>query len=267
MSRYSRSSPPSPHPDEADNLSKAHKCSVLAVAINLLSEENTELAIEFAEKAYKKIGVKLSEDVFDPDAPVDSVRISDYNIDIREQTIDLIGGLDDSTFNIVAEFARAVNSVSPFERTVMLEAALEIRNRSQMSEVSLPPVNAPKFDFKPGTLKLNADFQKVASQNQWAERDRSVWGRDLSKIVDFLKSTYQPWLGRGMTQADLKSVDKRAYQALHNYLKSIPGSIPDGLDLPTLKDANLERLIYPEDRDQLLSTRAYHRDRKSLAMN
>lgn len=262
MAKNSRLKPP-----DGDNLVTGREYHSLAVDIDSPpTEEFLEPAIGFSDDIYCENGIyltALSEEIFEQQ--IDNDHKPEYSRYIREQSIDLIEGLDDSILNIVAEFARAANSASPSERAAMLEAALESRNGPQKPETSRPPENAPKFDFKPGTLKLNTEFQRVASENPWAERDRSVWGRDLSKIVDFLKATYQPWLGRGMSQADLRSVDKGAYQALRNYLKY--NELPDDLPLPTLSRANIDRLSFQEDKDHLLAARSYDRYRKSLSMS
>lgn len=262
MAKNSRLKPP-----DGDNLVTGRECHSLAVHIDSPStEEFLEPAIAFSDDVYCENGIyltALSEEIFKQQ--IDNDHKPKYNKPIREHIIDLIEGLDDSILNIVAEFARAVNSASPSERAAMLEAALESRNGPQEPETSRPPENAPKFDFKPGTLKLNTEFQRVASENQWAERDRSVWGRDLSKIIEFLKTTYQPWLGRGMTQADLLAVDKQAYRALYNYSNSTTDKLED-LPLPALKDAKLAWLTDPDERDRLLAVRDHERLRKTLAL-
>lgn len=199
--------------------------------------------------------------------PIDDHDYFGYNYYIREEFIETILKTDDNTFNIVGDFARAVISATPAEQAAMLEAALAAVTAVQHREIGHPSDNSsvPVFDFKPGTLKLNSEFRRVASENQWAKRDRSIWGRDLSKIIDFLKTTYQPWLGRGMSQADLRGVDKGAYQALRNYLKY--NDIPSDLQLPTLSKANVDRLAFKEDKDHLLRSRSYDRYRKSLTIS
>ncbi|MDW6025883.1 hypothetical protein SAZ10_29395 [Mesorhizobium sp. BAC0120] len=48
--------------------------------------------------------------------------------------------------------------------------------------------------------------------------------------VAFIGRVYQPWLGKGLTQAHLGRLDKQLYMALHNWLRHNP--LPPDLDLP-----------------------------------
>lgn len=48
--------------------------------------------------------------------------------------------------------------------------------------------------------------------------------------VDFIRRVYQPWLGKGLTQAHLGRLDKQLYAALYYWLRT--NALPTDLDLP-----------------------------------
>jgi hypothetical protein len=53
--------------------------------------------------------------------------------------------------------------------------------------------------------------------------------------VAFIARVYQPWLGKGLTQAHLGRLDKQLYMALHNWLRHNP--LPPDFDLPKKSEA------------------------------
>lgn len=149
------------------------------------------------------------------------------------------------------------------QRAAILGALQPVQDLVRELDVDTPQPSSVRIGIKPGTLKLNAEFRRVAADNQWAERDPSVWGKSLSKIVNFLKETYEPWLGNGMVQADLLAVDRKAYFALQTYLSRNQLPLPEDLPLPSLADARLAAAD-PVEKAQLLAIREYDRNRKSL---
>ncbi len=58
---------------------------------------------------------------------------------------------------------------------------------------------------------------------------------------DFIMRVYAPWLGNGLTQADILHRDKQLYFAFHKWLRSNP--MPADLDLPTRKQVNDRKLL------------------------
>lgn len=76
----------------------------------------------------------------------------------------------------------------------------------------------------------------TAEQNQWHSRqDRGIKSRTC--IFEFIKSVYGPWLGKGMTQADLKQIDPKAWRALQNRMQK--DDMPNDLILPKKSDTYL----------------------------
>lgn len=53
---------------------------------------------------------------------------------------------------------------------------------------------------------------------------------------DFIRRHYGPWLGNGLTRADIRRLDPPLYMALANWLRH--NELPTDLDLPTLKEEN-----------------------------
>ena len=75
------------------------------------------------------------------------------------------------------------------------------------------------------------------------ETPPAIWPDDriaikgvLENPPDFIKRNYAPWLGKGLTRADVRRLDKPLSTALDNWLRRNP--MPDDLDLPTLKEQN-----------------------------
>lgn len=51
----------------------------------------------------------------------------------------------------------------------------------------------------------------------------------------FIKRHYEPWLGKGLTRADIRRLDQKLYQALASWVQRHGDP---GLDLPTIKEIN-----------------------------
>jgi hypothetical protein len=59
--------------------------------------------------------------------------------------------------------------------------------------------------------------------------------------IDFIRRDYSPWLGKGLTRADIRRLDKSLYAALTNWL-SEHKKLPEDVDLPTKKQMN-DRIV------------------------
>jgi hypothetical protein len=70
---------------------------------------------------------------------------------------------------------------------------------------------------------------------KWLD-DRIAVKGVLENPPDFIKRNYAPWLGKGLTRADVRRLDRPLSTALDNWLRRNP--MPDDLDLPTLKEQN-----------------------------
>lgn len=55
---------------------------------------------------------------------------------------------------------------------------------------------------------------------------------------DFIRRVYAPWLGHGLTRADIKRFDEPLYRSLYKWLSNPRNEMPDDLDLPTLPQQN-----------------------------
>ena len=132
--------------------------------------------------------------------------------------------------------ARKVNSpdshdVEVFTRALVANGfpPLSLKRRENIGNFD----NTKEFRYPPSVskaLKDDPDFLKTAQENQWSERK----ARGLPShtcIFEFLKTVYTPWIGKGMTRADLKAVDSDAWLRLRDRLRN--DSLPDWLPLPT----------------------------------
>ena len=54
---------------------------------------------------------------------------------------------------------------------------------------------------------------------------------------DFIRRVYAPWVGNGLTKADLRKLDPGLYRALYNWVGR-GNALPDDLPLPTRQEAN-----------------------------
>ncbi|MDO8381016.1 hypothetical protein [Phenylobacterium sp.] len=79
----------------------------------------------------------------------------------------------------------------------------------------------------------------------------------------FIKRHYDPWLGEGLTRADIRRLDPKLYEALANWLKR--HSMPDDLDLPTLREQN-DRWVDRVEQDGLAAMPSAPRDLARLGM-
>lgn len=71
----------------------------------------------------------------------------------------------------------------------------------------------------------------------------ALWSKDRQQgesPSSFIRRHYQPWLGQGLTQADIRRFDPQLYRALYNWRRFHADD--DMLDLPTLKEWN-DRMI------------------------
>jgi|GEM_PF-5053696 len=115
-------------------------------------------------------------------------------------------------------------------------------------------------EFTPGKIKdEDPRFVRVAAENQWKSRHEQGYERNTS-IFDFIRAVYGPWLGRGMTQADLGSVDQSAYNALRDKVNKQKVQMPSDLILPSLREARIEALRDPQEKESLKAIRKYSRD-------
>jgi hypothetical protein len=113
---------------------------------------------------------------------------------------------------IINQFA-AVNPGKPVSGKI-LELFPELAKASEIPRVTVPEV-APAI---------------------WPN-DRIEINGVLETPPDFIKRNYAEWLGKGITRADVRRLDKPLSTALDNWLRRNP--MPDDLDLPTLKEQNL----------------------------
>jgi hypothetical protein len=69
----------------------------------------------------------------------------------------------------------------------------------------------------------------------WLERENRK-----ETPAEFIKREYTPWLGKGLTQAHIRHLDRSLYMALHQWLRW--HELPPDLDLPTKKEMNDRKL-------------------------
>lgn len=85
--------------------------------------------------------------------------------------------------------------------------------------------------------RLNVDDILPHITETWKTRDKSK----KEKIPDFISRVYSDFLGKGLTRAHLKKIDKSLYFGLNNWLKN--NELPKSLDLPKthiLYDADIK---------------------------
>lgn len=58
----------------------------------------------------------------------------------------------------------------------------------------------------------------------------------------FIKRHYGPWLGQGLTRADVRRLDFSLYKALDNWLRNPKNQLPDDCPLPTTREQTTEWL-------------------------
>ncbi len=100
------------------------------------------------------------------------------------------------------------------------------------------PVSDKILETFPELLKIQAP-ERVTLPSEppahWPE-DRIAVKGVLETPPDFIRRNYAQWLGKGLTRADIRRLDKPLSTALDNWLRRNP--MPDDLDLPTLKEQN-----------------------------
>lgn len=100
------------------------------------------------------------------------------------------------------------------------------------------PVSSLILDLFPELSKAELIPRVTAPETPpaiWPD-DRIAIKGALETPPDFIKRNYAPWLGKGLTRADVRRLDKPLSTALDNWLRRNP--MPDDLDLPTLKEQN-----------------------------
>lgn len=146
----------------------------------------------------------------------------------------------------------------------MIKAAQAIE-KSELGEMFAGVVGVKKSEELGSVRKISVkddpEFQKTAQENQWATRqERGV--RSQTCIFEFIKSVYAPWIGNGMTRADLRSVDKPAWRQLHNRLQK--DSLPDWLPLPSRADTFIPPSSDVVAREVTMEARKLNRERMRL---
>jgi hypothetical protein len=110
-------------------------------------------------------------------------------------------------------------------------------------------------------VKDDPEFKRVAAENQWFTRQARGIARKTS-IFEYLAAVYKPWIGKGMTQADLLAVDKSAWGALQNGLRT--EKLPEWLPLPKKSDADIADISDPEILRDRLTARSPNRERMRI---
>ena len=112
------------------------------------------------------------------------------------------------------------------------------------------------YIYRGDPLRVSEDpkFRNKAEQFQWRDREKHGYPKRTC-IFDFIGAVYAPWLGRGMTQADLRKADFSAYRQMHLKMDREGLDTPKGLDLPTLAEANLQAARDAGTEDALLRHR------------
>lgn len=120
------------------------------------------------------------------------------------------------------------------------------------SDIVLPPREKSRISSLP-------EFQAHAAENQWNTRKaRGV--PHHAGVLDFIRDTYGPWIekckveGIRFTQFDLRKVDRPLYDRFQQATKNV--GIPEWLHLPTEKEAVLNEITDPAERERLLRARA-----------
>jgi len=119
-----------------------------------------------------------------------------------------------------------------------------------------------EFFYLKGRLKkrLCEDKNLIshARHNQWKDRRDKGYKRNAN-IFDFIEKVYEPWLGKGLMQSDLRVLDFSLWQALQNKLRTT--AIPSHICLPKEADAYLAQAENDEERAMLLAARKWNRYR------
>lgn len=158
---------------------------------------------------------------------------------------------------IVAHISDAEVAQNAYIRSLRnnpLERALRFRNQS-IADFESYVYNPQEMD----EVRSDPVFIERAELNQWKSRkDRGIPVQTC--IFDFIGAVYSPWLGNGMTQADLRFADFAAYRAMRARMDREGLKTPGDLDLPTRHDAHLSSITNPEEAEKLVERRAYKRE-------
>jgi hypothetical protein len=114
--------------------------------------------------------------------------------------------------------------------TSLLSAILDV-DKSLVDQLATHIVSSEK----PGTSPMLSSSQ----EHGLPEIAPATW-KDAKQPretpPEFIKRTYEPWLGKGLTKAHLRHLDNPLVRALDNWLRR--NEMPSDLDLPTLKEQN-----------------------------
>lgn len=126
-------------------------------------------------------------------------------------------------------------------------------------------VNTSRMPFR-----NDANFIQYAKENSWQKRrDNETPWPWKTNVFDFIRETYGPWLGKGLVQADLRSVDRPLYNELHKRLALMTATEKEAmlakLNLPTASEARLSEIEDPAERAQLEAVRSWWRAQKKLS--
>ena len=106
------------------------------------------------------------------------------------------------------------------------------------------------------SLKEDEEFRATARDNQWKSRRENGWDWQAD-VYDFISDIYGKWVGKGLTQADLKAVDEQLWMAFQKKKQFVV--VPANLYLPTEAEARLAAINDPMDRQKLLIIREWER--------
>jgi len=133
----------------------------------------------------------------------------------------------------------AISQVVIEPKTTVSTDGLTLEERCRLFDERFPAVDGKSAseymrelfpELEHASLKPRLPLPTVAPV-LWKEGRRA--GEDPPS---FIKRVYEPWLGKGLSRADIRHLDFKLYTSLFNWLKKNPW--PEGLDLPTLKQRN-----------------------------
>lgn len=93
----------------------------------------------------------------------------------------------------------------------------------------------------PALERLSQAQAQSASALKLPSEAPALWKSDKQPSEtppDFIRRVYAPWLGHGLTRADIKHLDEPLYRSLYKWLSNSQNEMPDDLDLPTLSQQN-----------------------------
>ena len=111
-------------------------------------------------------------------------------------------------------------------------------------------------------LRLNEDFKKHASKNQWSWPSRKERGYSYRhNPYDFFREVYGKWIGQ-MTGNDLKALDEPLWWAIQNRKRMQP--LPDDITFLSEADAALSEVEDAQRRETIGKIRKLEREKKRL---